>query len=187
LKKYPKIFSTILLLQYYGAAFAQDKPAFGLGYAQNMAVGSKGVLAKLNVPILKRLQLNAEGNYFPTLNRVSEFNGSLFVNYMLLSPFEQKSYNRSNFNTKKVAVYALAGLSYNTWVNYIQSVNTRAKAKNFLPMVGLGLQKGRPNLRFFLEAKLNPIWKESGLDLGVLVFPGIFAKNKNMLNCPKTL
>lgn len=180
-----KSIAILTLLIFNFSLSAQEKLAIGGGGSYNFPLESSGFNFKAMFPLTQKLQALPGFRYYPTSNAVSEYFGSLQVNYLILNSFRSKSYNKAIFNSNLPALYTLASFEYNHWFNYQPTKNTKAKENNFLGLVGAGIAYGRQSIRIYAELKYNPLWNESNTDFGVMVFPGFFKLKNSQLDCPK--
>ena len=166
------------------AAFSQNELGIGMVGTYNSAVKTPGLGFRVQVPMNKILTISPSVNY----NQgpvIKELNAGLQLQYFLVKNQVQKGFGRYENKRLNPSLYVLAALNYNKWINYFPSLNTRANAKNFLPIAGLGFSMGGRGLRLFTEAKVNPVWGENTLEVGFMTYPfNIGGKSAKQLRCP---
>lgn len=180
--KYFKYLSSVLLFSVCLASYGQEKPSFGLTGIYNFPLKTSGVGFRGNIPIIEKLIVVPQMKYMPSYNTVNELYAGLNLHYVIAKS-SILSGNIRQKNPTLVQVYLAAGIEYNRWINYVPTINDRAKAENFLPETGIGINVGKNRWKAFTELKYNIFWKESYTEIGVLFNP--FIKRNKTTDCPK--
>lgn len=173
--------TAVILLLVSSALYAQDKIAFGLSGIYNFPLQTAGGGFRIQIPVSDKMFLVPQVKYMPGFNTIEEVFGGVNLHYNILS-------NTVSRGTKKLvvpnrpALYVAAGVQYNKWLNYEPSANSKVKASNVIPEIGLGISAGTNFIRLFVEVKYNILWQESYGEIGVLFFPFNSRIRKN--NCP---
>lgn len=166
------------------SVFSQDKLAFGVSGAYNLAVKNIGIRARVQVPIVPRLYVVPSFCYMPKFNEIHEYTVSLPIHYVIYEGNEKYHGHKARYEPFLPNIYLIAGVSYNKWINYVETLNSNAKQENLLPEAGVGISIGDYPLQFFAEGKYNPTWKEGLVELGVLICPAYLKKDRKS-RCPK--
>jgi hypothetical protein len=180
--EYFKYITITLLFAVFLTSYGQEKPSFGLSATYNFPLKTSGVGFRGNIPIIEKLMVVPQVKFMPSYNSVNELYAGLNLHYVLAqSAIVKKNIQRKNPTLAQV--YLAAGIQYNRWINYVPTLNDRAKAENFLPETGIGVNIGKKRWKAFAELKYNIFWKESYTEIGVLINP--FIKRNKTTDCPK--
>lgn len=164
---------------------AQSPLSIGVSGWYNFPVKTIGVGTRLDYRFSRRLAFDAQLHYAPPFNNITELYAGGFGQFYIIAPQAKKNFYTGNL-TVKPSVYALAGVSYNRWINYYASLNPNAKKNNIIPKVGLGTSVNLSKVRLFMEVKYLPIFNESYGEIGVLFNLGK-NKAKSGTECPRII
>ena len=149
----------MVVFAFYKADAGDHKWWKGMGVGgaviYNLQTEGWGIDLRANFKPNKNIRLVPQFTYFPSFNKVHEYDLGLGVELSLL-----------RFRTYDL--YLLGHGGYNAWTNYEESRIKEAQYSNWVGEIGAGLSKVIKCWRPFVEYRYNFKWKEASLRLGVL-------------------
>lgn len=148
---------------------AQRSVSFGLSGTYNIPLETIGTGIRASIPLSPAWAVSPQIRYNPAFNDIHELSAGSNLHYYFIRNFRRQvpSYRAQS----RGPLYLIAGVHYNRWINYSESLNKKAKKNNILPEIGMGAALGGNILKVFLEGKYNPLWLEPSAEAGLLVYP----------------
>jgi hypothetical protein len=164
------ILTFALLLFIPTLALGQKKWSYGGTLDYNFSTKGIGLGGRASYKFANRFSINPQIQYFPPFNSIHETYLGANVHYSFIkSESEHPDTHVNKPSDTKLEWYALAGGAFNYWFN--ASAFPRGNRNSIIPVVGLGLAKGKPEKRYFIEAKYNFLWKEPIVSIGLMLSP----------------
>jgi hypothetical protein len=156
----------------------QQKWSYGGNVDYNFSTKGFGLGARASYKITNRISANPQIQYFPILNSIHESYLGANLHYAIIkSEKEHPDTHILKPSNTKVEVYAIAGAAFNYWFN--ASSFPQGNRNTIIPLVGIGASKGKPEKRYFIEAKYNLLWNEPTVSIGLLLSPKKTQSNSN--------
>jgi len=159
-------------------SIGQNKWSYGGNVDYNFSTKGFGIGARASYKFAERFSINPQIQYYPILNSIHESYVGANLHYSIIkSEAEHPDTHILKPSNTKLEWYAIAGGAYNYWFN--ASSFPRGNGSNIIPLVGIGASKGKPEKKYFVEAKYNILWNEPIVSLGVLLSPKKTQPNSN--------
>lgn len=171
-----KIFAFILLIPF--VSNGQQKWSYGGNVDYNISTKGIGLGVRSAYKFSNRISVNPQIQYFPILNSIHESYFGANLHYTIIkSEKEHPDTHILKPSNTKVEIYAITGAAFNYWFN--ASSFPMGNRNTAIPLVGLGATKGKPEKRYFIEAKYNLLWNEPTISIGLLISPKKSQTNLN--------
>ncbi len=172
------ILTFALLLFIPTLALGQKKLGYGGTLDYNFSTKGIGLGARASYKFANRFSINPQIQYFPAFNSIHETYLGANVHYSIIkSEAEHPDTHILKPSDTKLEWYALVGGAYNYWFN--AGAFLAGNRTSIIPLVGLGVAKGKSEKRYFVEAKYNILWKEPIVSIGLILSPKKVQANFN--------